>query len=470
MKKAMWASYFSGITDTTTGESYTTILRYFFPELITAFLLYSLPCLIDAVFISKLASTSAYATLGATNNFIHFIVKLAEAISVGTVIITGRFNGLEENDSVGKTVRDSFWVTVVVGFVISAFLYYNSFYIYRWYGVPAEVAQLGVPFLRLRAIGVFFTFLYFGLIGFLRGVKNTKVPMITFVLGSILFVLCDYLFIFGHYGFPKLGLLGSALASVIQYFAMFCMVLWYVFNNPAYRKYSIHIFSSITHWTYVKQLLQLSWPIMIDKATMAWSYIWLCKMINPMGTNAIASFCIVKDLERFIFLPAIACAQVITLLVSNDFGKQNWEGIKSNLKKICFIASIMVFSIMIIFLYNSEWIIRFFDKNGEFTPMAKAAFPILSVLVWFDLVQLILSGTLRGAGNVRVVMFVRLLICVGYFVPFSYLLSQMHIQDTTLKFILIYGSFYVGNLLMNIVYISRLRGEEWKASSIKGTV
>ena len=127
--------------------------------------------------------------------------------------------------------------------------------------------------------------------------------------------------------------------------------------------------------------------------------------------------------------------------------------------------------ILALFMINPAAIIQFFDKRGEFTALALAAFPILSVLVMFDLVQLILSAALRGAGNVRTVMYVRLLICMGYFVPISYILSNMHIQDTTLKFILVYGSFYVGNMFMNIVYISRLRGEEWKeASSIKGTV
>jgi putative MATE family efflux protein len=330
--------------------------------------------------------------------------------------------------------------------------------------------EASVPFLRIRALGVFFTFLYMAIVGFLRAIKNTNVPMATFVLGSITFLFFDYVFIFGKFGFARMELQGSAIASVIQYATMFFAALIYVLWHKDYRQYQLELWRGITDIAYVKKLFALSWPVVLDKATMAWAYIWLCKMINPMGTCTVASFCVVKDMERFAFLPAVAFAQVITFLVSNDIGIHDWISVKSNLKKVCFLASMMVFSVLITFSLYPEPIMRFFDKKGEFTPMAAHAFPILSVLVFFDLVQLLLSGALRGAGNVKVVMYVRLLVCFAYFVPLSYLLSHMNFQDETLKFILVYGSFYFGNALMSIAYINRLRSEEWKMPALKGSV
>ena len=467
MKKGLLTSYVAGITDTDHGEGYARLMRYFIPEFISAFLLYSLPFLIDSYFISQLGSTETYATLGATNNFIHFIMKVAESMSVGTVIMTGQFNGMHAYERAGRSLRDSFWVTVFVGFSCSVFLYAAAYYIYVWYGLEGEMLVLGVPFLKTRAIGLFFMFLSMAFIGFLRGIKNTKAPMMIFVIGSIIFVLFDYLLIFGNWGFPALGLQGSAIASIIQYAAFFLLAYGYVLYNPAYRKYQVNLWRGVLDLSYIRKLLVLSWPIILDKATMSWALIWLCKMINPMGPAAIAAFCVVKDIERFAFLPAIAFAQVITFLASNDAGIHEWESIKSNIKKVCFLASIMVVILLLFFSLNPEPIIHFFDKKGEFTALAAHALPILSVLVSFDLVQLILSGALRGSGNVKVVMYVRLAICCGYFVPLSFLLSHLQV-DVTLKFILVYGSFYVGNAFMSIAYINRLRSEEWKMPSLKG--
>jgi Na+-driven multidrug efflux pump len=118
------------------------------------------------------------------------------------------------------------------------------------------------------------------------------------------------------------------------------------------------------------------------------------------------------------------------------------------------------------FIYNRAHIIHFFDKKGEFNHIAMQAFPILSIFLLFDLLQLILSGALRGAGNVRIVMGVRLATCFCYFIPVSYLLSKWQFQDEAVKLILLYGSFYVGNALMSIWYIRRFRSESWKKPTV----
>lgn len=462
MKKGLLASYMNGLKDNENGENYRTMLRYFFPEFITSFVLYSLPFLLDVYFIGHLKSTPTYATLGTTNNILHFLVKIAEAFSIGTVILAGQFNGLGSSKDVGRTMRDSFWVTFILGSLAGLMLYFGAHFIYYWYGVPEDMIALGVPFLRLRAVGIFFMFIFFAIIGFLKGIKNNKVPMILFLCGAVVFVIFDYVFIFGKLGMPAMGLQGSALASVIQYMVMFFLALAYIVYDPRCRYFGIKLLSGLNDVSYVKNLFTLSWPVVLDKATLAGAYIWLGKMIAPMGICAQATFCAIKDIERFAFLPAIAFAQIITFLVSNDFGNQNWTAIKSNIKKAVFLTSIGVFCILMVFWIFLEHVIHFFDRSKEFTPLVARVFPILSVLVFFDLLQLILSGALRGAGNVKTVMTVRLLVCLCYFGPISYLITKLPLADETLKFILVYGSFYIGNALMSIIYIKRFRGEEWK--------
>ena len=468
MKKGLLASYLSGITDTTHGESYGSILRFFVPEFITNLLLYSMPFWIDAAFIGALKSTSTYATLGITNNFIHLVIKVAEALSVGTVVLSGQFNGMGEYKNVGRTIRDSFWVTCIVGIGFASILYIGAPWIYAWYGVSEKVIHRGVPFLRLRAIGILCMFMYLAVVGFLRGIKNTKTPMKIFVFGAVLFIFFDYVLIFGKFGFPILGLQGSALATVIQYSSMFAVGIGYILLSPKNRKFGIQLFSGFKDVSCVKRLLLLSWPILLDKTAMAWSYIWLGKMIVPFGKYSIAAFCVVKDMERFVFLPAIAFAQVITILVSNDFGVQKWDSIKNNIKKVIFLSSLMVSFILVVFIFFREPIIYLFDKKGKFTDIAMYVFPMLSIFVLFDLLQLILSAALRGSGNARLVMFVRFIVCFGYFIPISFVISQMPIQDSTFKIVLIYGAFYLGNALMSIVYIKRFRGEKWKTANITG--
>ncbi len=457
----------TGIKDQSHGEGFSKILSYFFPEFVTAVILYSLPLLIDARWIAHLQSTSAYATLGITNTLLHSIIKIAEGLSVGTIVMTGQLNGRGEVKQVGRAVINAFWTTVIVGLVVSTALYFGAYHLYEWYRLPDAMIVLGVPFLKVRAIGIFFTFVYFALIGFMRGIKDTKTPMMIFIVGCILFLFFDYALIFGAFGFPALGLMGSAIASVIQSVIMCVLALYYVMRNKALAQYQIHFFSAFTSTKSIWELCKLSVPVVIDKAALSWSYVWLGYCLAPMGTCVLASFSVVKDLERFALLPAIAFAQVITLLVSNDYGKRDWEGIKTNCKKIIFMSSISVLSILYLCSLWPSDIIKMFDFKGEFTVFAAKMFPAVSILAFFDVLQLILAGALRGAANVQTVMWTRLLVCAGFFAPLSYYVSRIDTPHILIKCILVYSCLYIGNAVMGLLYIRRFRAEAWKNKTIE---
>lgn len=454
------------------GESYRAILRYFYPEFVTSLILYSVLNLLDIYFISQLNVASTYTTLGVTNTLFHFITKVAEGLSVGMVIVCGQYNGVHNYKHVGRAVTDSFWATCVIGGCIASLLYGGASIIYRFYEVPQEILVLGVPFLRLRAVGVFFHFVYFALVGFLRGIKNTKVPMIFSVIGACVFVFFDYVLIFGKCGFKALEFQGSALASVLQYLVMFFCAFIYIFINKEHSKYAITLFTRV-RWHNVRDLVHMSWPVVIDKASLAASQIWLTKLMAGVakanscvgGATLLGSFVAIKDIERFSILPAVALAQVVTFLVSNDYLLQRWQTIKNNIIKTLILSCVMVFSIFFIFYVSSGKILWLLGKENVLTPFVVQMLPLVSILVFFDLLQLVLSAALRGAGDVKSVMWVRLGVC-AMFIPASWIVSLMHFSSSYQQFVSIYGSLYVANALMSLLYIYRFKSGAWKKQAI----
>jgi multidrug resistance protein, MATE family len=476
MKKILTDIYSIGLpSEQRPGETYSALCNYFYPELITSFILYCGLQVLDSFFIAHLKGTSAYATLGVTKTLFHFITKIAEGFSVGMVVLCGQYNSVEKFKQVGRAVVDAFWATCIIGAIIALCLYTGVYWIYSFYEVPQEMVELGVPFLRLRAVGVFLNFVFFALTGFLRGVKNTKVPMYLFILGALVFIFFDYTLVFGAWGFPRMEFQGSALASIIQYGVMLVGALTHIITHRDYRKYSIMLFSAV-RWHTVRDLVHLSWPVMIDKASLAFCHIWLAKMVACMakagtlgGANVLASFVIIKDIEGIAILPGIAFAQVLTFLVSNDCRAHNWLGIKNNIKKIITLSCIFVGVILGMFTLCPRFFIKLIDKRGEFIDFAAPVMPVIGLLVFFDLIQLILSAALRGAADVRTVMWVRVIITLCYFMPFSYGLSLLPIENIVIKFILLCGSFYLGNAFMSIIYVNRLKSDAWKRQSIKGS-
>jgi multidrug resistance protein, MATE family len=437
------------------GQSYKAILRYFWPEFITALILYSLPYFIDCYFIAHLKSTEIYTISGVVNNVLNLFVKIAEGLSIGTVAIAGYYNGLQKPKDVGRSFVDALWVSVFIGGMISFMIYVGGYWVYKFFNFTDATIQLGLPFLRVRAVSMFLMFVCFACIGLFRSIKNTFVPMMLFAIGSSVFIFFDYCLIFGKFGFPELGLYGSAVSYLLQYIVMVLCALSYIFYYQLHTKYTINIFAGISSSEQVFKLLAISLPIVVDKAIMAWAYIWLSKVLSCMGQHALANFSVLKLMECMVFLPATAFSQVITFLVSNDVGHQRWADIRANIGKVLLLASIMVAILVTIVSMYPAQIVHMIDRNKEFAGLAQQIFPALGILIFFDLLQLILSGALRGASDVQTVMLTRLTVICFFFVPVSYCISRVSIQSDILKFFLIYASFFMGNALMSIVYIKK---------------
>ncbi|MBY0110139.1 MAG: MATE family efflux transporter [Candidatus Babeliaceae bacterium] len=460
--QSLFSSYLSGIKDADHGNSYKTILALFFPELITAFLL--MINIVDMKFVAELHSTGLYNALGVTYTLLHTITKIAEGLSVGAVIMCGHYNGAHDKKNVGNSLSAALWISCIIGALIAWLLFVGAHSIFVWYNLPARLITIAAAYLKVRCLSIFCMFVSYGIVGFLRGVKNTRVPMNLFLVGAGLFVLLDYLLIFGKFGLPELGVMGSAWAAVVQYVVISFVGLVYIVMSKYHKLYDVQIIN-VQIIKLMGKILLVSLPVMVDKAALAIAKIWLCSLINPLGKIAMGTFNVIKDMEQFAFAPAVAFAQVITLLVSNDYGSKNWQGIKSTIKKILFLSSLMVFVILLAFSLAPHLVISHFDTKKIFTDFAATAFPIISVLVFFDILQIILAAALRGASNVRVVMFVRLCSLLFFFMPISYALSLLPLENTLIKFILIYSTFYIGNGLMGIIYLMRFRSERWKSIS-----
>lgn len=449
------------------GLSYAKIFHYFYPECISALIIYFLPYCIDCLFICHLKSTNSYAISGIVDNFLTMFLKASEGLSVGTIIVAGYYNGLRDFKKAGEAFVDAFWTVLCIGAIVATALYFLGSAICTFNKFSPEMIEQGIPYLQCKAISIFFIFLYFALVGFLRAIKNTFVPMVVFACGAVIFVIVDYLLIFGLCGMPQLCLFGSAVASLVQYAFMSVVMGIYILYAVKHEKYEISILKSKFNWCRIRKLLWVSVPVVIDKVSIAFAYAWLGSCMSHLGATAGAAFSCIKMMERFAFLPAIASAQVITFLVSNDVGQGRWHDIHANIKRVLVIATIMVGTILLIGSLWPSWFVTFFDKNGDFGYLVATIFPALSVLILIDLLQLVLSAALRGAGDVQTVMVTRALVISLYFIPATYVISGFEFDAMVTKMLVTYATFLFGNALMSMVYVYRLRQNQWKKQKVK---
>lgn len=446
---------------TSKGESYRTILRYWFPELVTSTLIFTLPVLLDLYLISLLDSRSTLGALGNANDILFLITKLSEGIAVAAITVIGTYNGSKEYDKAGAALGDVFWTTIILGLIPCLILLAFPTQILLFLNTPQPMASIGAPYLQLRAFGVFLSFLYLAFFGFMRGVKNTKTPMLIYIIGTLLFIIVDLLLIHGSCGLPACGLIGSGIATIAQYGLMVILCIIHLMRTPEYKQYFRVAFFRMFNPQGAWKIVNLSWPIMIDKAALAYAFVYLRSLINPLGKNAIVSFTLIKQLEQVAILPGIAFATVLTFLVSNSLGAHDLASARSNIRKILTLTGLFVLVLVAAMCINPGFFLSLFDVRNKFAPFAIAVFPAISLFALLDFMQIIYASALRGAGDVMSVMIIRVLCCTMFFYPVSILFSWIQLADPHHQFILIYSSIYLTTGLMGLLFYLRLRGKKW---------
>ncbi|MDQ5941045.1 MAG: hypothetical protein QG632_771, partial [Candidatus Dependentiae bacterium] len=305
-----------------TGETWRTLCWYWLPELVILFITVALPPLFDAYLVASLHSTTSYGALGMATNFLHTLVKLSEAIPVAAIAVIGRHNGAKNHRASGTHFINTLWTAILLGCAQLVIIYLYAHRIYEWLGVPADMALIGAPFLRLRSISVLLAFILLSILGFMRAIKNTHTPMLITLAGSVIYMISSVALVSGHWGLPVCGIYGPAFSALLEYASMLALALWYIYRSPVYAPYFAHLRFFAIDWRAIGAIISFSIPVIIDKSALSFSYVWLSKMLATMGPISIATFDIIKNLERSAIMPAAAFAQVVTMLVSNHLGAQ----------------------------------------------------------------------------------------------------------------------------------------------------
>jgi Na+-driven multidrug efflux pump len=177
---------------------------------------------------------------------------------------------------------------------------------------------------------------------------------------------------------------------------------------------------------------------------------------------------VLKTMEKIGILPALAFAQVIMFLVSNDYKTKGFSSIKNNIKKVLYISCILVGVFTLTFCIWPSFFLKYVvNKPTANNDFIGYTLPLLALLIICDVVQLILAAALRGGSDVKMVMLSRLAATFFLFIPLSWGISLLPLENLLLKFILLYGSVHMSYALMGLIYIARFKSKRWNDLTIK---
>ncbi|MBU1366333.1 MAG: MATE family efflux transporter [Candidatus Omnitrophica bacterium] len=294
--------------------------------------------LVDTFFVSRLG-TKELAAMGFTFPAIMFIVSIALGFGVVTSSIVSRAIGRGDYHQVRRLTTDSLIISLLIVLIFAALGLLSMDWMFRSLGADGETLSLVKQYMRIWYMGAAFVVIPMVGNNAIRACGNTLFPSLIMIISTIVNVILDPLLIFGFWGFPRLGLQGAAIATVIaRAVAMVLSLLILHFKE----KLIDFVLPSLREFTgSVKQIFYIGIPMAASQLFVPVTVAVIMRLVAGFGAAAVAAFGVAIKIEMFVFILIMALATALTPFVGQNWGAKKFSRVKEAVKKSKRILSVV---------------------------------------------------------------------------------------------------------------------------------
>lgn len=380
--------------------------------------------LVDTAMVSRLDNSDAALAAVGYGGFALFVSQaIILGLSTGVLAAAARRKGQGRLNETAYFLNAALIIVVAVAPVISALLIHVIPDIYHWINSDPKVIALGVPYLQIRALGIMFVAMNFSFRGYWNAVDMTRLYMITLILMHALNILLNYMFIFGHFGAPRLGVNGAAIASVVA--LGFGSTIYFVFGLRFAREFGF--LRRLPPRADVVRLIQVSLPSGIQQMFFSAGYLATFWIIGKVGTAEVAAANILVNLMLVALLPGMGLGLAAATLVGQSLGRNDvneaarwaWDVVKVAVVGLTVLGLPMV-------LMPRALLSAIYTLDPHTLELALWPLRLVGLSMIFEAVGTILQHSLLGAGDTRRVMLVAIFNQWIVFMPLAYLIGPVY--------------------------------------------
>lgn len=391
------------------------------------------------------------------------------SIFIGSIayidVFVSQYNGKGEYKSIGPSVWQSFYLSFFAAAVLIVISLFSES-IFAVSGHAPSVIAEEVKYFRLLCLGSFFAFAPYALSGFYAGRERTGVILIVNIIGLTTATVFDYLLIFGNFGFPRLGIEGAALSSIIGSFFMLIIFMVMILSKKNHLRYNTRKLKP--DFAFIKRLLRFGFPNGVQFFFDMAAFTFFVIIIGSAGKEIQSATNIVMNINQLIFMPLVGCGITTSIMVGNYLGQNNPElsarSVRTALKVVY--AYIAVVLLLIVFC---PYIFIFpFAKGSEAELVTEMYHLIVTLLKFvaiytlFDPASVIFSSALKGAGDTAFIM--KVLSFLAIFAAGVPIYLAMRVFN--LSFYIGWAIFVLYAILLAVVFFLRYRGGKWKSMRV----
>ena len=442
---------FFGVQDMTQGSPMRGLIKFSVPLLIGN-LAQQLYNTVDSIVVGRYIGDTALAAVGTAGPILNLLLVLFMGISTGASILSAQYFGAKDRPTLNKVVGSAITLTLAAGLLMTVVGYLASPALIAMVKPPESVATGAVTYLQIIFLGILGGALYNILSGVLRGLGDSVFPLFFLIIASLLNIVLDITFVANF----KMGVAGVAWATIIAQgiSGLLCLIRLCTMRDVV----DVNLRTLVPDGHLTKKLCLLGLPAGITQAIFSMSAIVVQSLTNSMGETVMAASTAVMRVDGFAMMPNFTFGTAATTYIGQNIGAGRGDRLKPGVKamlKLGLISSTLL--VVCILLFGHQLIGMFTDTELTMQLGVQGLNTLAVGYICFSVSQ-VLQGTMRGAGETQVPMYISIITTVALRLPLAYLIAYLtrtpewpHGQPSAL-FVSLLSSWVVAMLLSVLTY------------------
>ncbi|WP_339709305.1 MATE family efflux transporter [uncultured Kriegella sp.] len=393
-------------------QQYTKEFRYnlkLATPVILGMLGHSFVAFADNVMVGQLG-TAELAAVSLGNSFVFIAMSLGIGFSTAITPLVAEADGAGKKADGKSALKHGLVLCTLLGLSLFVLILLSEPLIYLM-KQPPEVVELALPYLDLVAFSLVPLIMFQAFKQFSEGLSQTKYPMYATIIANVVNIVLNYLLIFGSLGFPKLGIVGAAIGTLVSRIVMLIFI-WILLNSKKkfhdyvtgfnFRKIEKKVMNKIISLGF-PSALQMFFEVAIFTAA-----IWLSGVLgkNPQAANQIA-----LNLSSMTFMVGMGLGVAAMIRVGNQKGLQSFKELRRIAISIFFLTFLLEIVFAILFLVGRHWFPTLYLDEKDLinivdnTEVIELTAKLLLVAAFFQIsdgIQVVVLGALRGLQDVKI--------------------------------------------------------------------
>ena len=281
---------------------------------IGANLIQTLYGMVDLYIVGRFATTADVSAVSVAGTVINTFLMVLIGLSVGATVIVGKRFGAGDKESLHSVAATGFTIAWIVGIGLMILVGALTLPVLKWINTPADAMPGAISYMLICCVGYIFQSVYNMLAGILRGVGDSKSPLLFVGVASVLNIIGDIILVAGF----GMGATGAAIATVAA--QAICMFFGIIHVSRRGFPFDFKPKSYHLQKEEAEELLRIGIPIALQEALVMFSFIILEGIINRFGLNASAAAGILDKIFLFATIPTNSFNAAISAMVAQNVG------------------------------------------------------------------------------------------------------------------------------------------------------